>query len=347
MSEVKISLGDISVNFIQQMDFTVKQLGFDLTPLLDKYQLSIGQLAAHNGRIAIPKYMRLGFDAIALTGRVDLGLEMGRNSGFQYYGLLGFAAMAAKNMADMMGLFADYEMLLSHNIRGQSCFNAQEGILSFYSIAPYNQYNFFVVDSVLASWFCLLQSRWEKLPHQSKPFLKAVHIEYPEPTNSAQYQAFFSCPVIFNSHFNGLVLHKTCLLLPLVDSCEASFLSVKDLCDTQRAGLIDNQTWRVKVADKMSQHLVGKMPNIDEMAQLLGTTSWTLRRRLYRESTNYQTIMDTTRQGLALSYVRETTLTFSEIAYLLGFSTPAAFYKAFKRWAGTTPKHYRQQYINK
>ena len=33
--------------------------------------------------------------------------------------------------------------------------------------------------------------------------------------------------------------------------------------------------------------------------------------------------------------------------YLLGFSTPAAFYKAFKRWAGTTPKHYRQQYINK
>ncbi|WP_298770952.1 AraC family transcriptional regulator [uncultured Shewanella sp.] len=347
MSEIKISLGDISVNFIQQMDFTVEQLGYDLTPLLNKYHISIQQLAAHNGRIAIPKYMRLGFDAIELTGRADLGLEMGRNSGFQYYGVLGFAAMAANNMADMAKLFAEYEILLSDNIRGQSCFNVSEGRLSFYSIAPYNQYNFFVVDSVLASWLCLLQSRWEKLPKQSKPFLKAVHIEYPEPADPALYEAFFSCPVIFNSHFNGLVFNKTCLSLSLADGCMASFLLAKTMCDTQRARLIDNQTWQVKVADKMSQHLVGKMPNIDEMAQLLGTTSWTLRRRLYQESTNYQTIMDTTRRGLAVSYVRETTLTFSEIAYLLGFSTPAAFYKAFKRWVGATPKHYRQQYINK
>lgn len=347
MSEIKISLGDISVNFIQQMDFTVEQLGCDLTPFIDKYNISIQHLAAHNGRIAIPKYMRLGFDAIALTGRADLGLEMGRNSGFQYYGVLGFAAMAANNMGDMAKLFSEYEMLLSHNIRGQSSFNAQEDTLSFYSIAPYNQYNFFVVDSVLASWFCLLQSRWKKLPKQSQPFLKAVHIEYPEPADPALYEAFFSCPVIFNSHFNGLVFNKTCLSLSLADSCMESFVSAKSLCETQRARLSDNQTWQVKVADKMSQHLVGKMPNIDEMAQLLGTTSWTLRRRLYRESTNYQTIMDTTRRGLAVSYVRETTLTFSEIAYLLGFSTPAAFYKAFKRWAGATPKHYRQQYTNK
>ncbi|WP_299494016.1 AraC family transcriptional regulator [uncultured Shewanella sp.] len=347
MSDIKTGLGDISVNFIQQMAFTVDQLGFDLMPILDKYHVSIKQLSAHNGRVAIPKYMRLGFEALTLTKRPDLGLEMGRNSGFQYYGVLGFAAMAAKNMADMASLFADYEILLSHNIRGQSDFNFAEARLSFYSIAPYNNYNFFVVDSVLASWYCLFNTRWKSQSQQPEAFLKAVHIEYPEPSNSALYYAFFPCPVIFNSDFNGIIFNKEVLLTPLLDDCETSYLSLKTICETQSARLIANQTWQDKVADKISQHLVGKMPDIDDMAVLLGTTPWTLRRRLYRESTNYQTIMDTTRQGLALSYVRETTLTFSEIAYLLGFSTPAAFYKAFKRWTGETPKHFRKQYLNR
>lgn len=345
----KASLGDISVNFLQQMQFTVTQLGFDMTPILDKYQVSIEQLAAHNGRIAIPKYMRIGFDVMALTERADLGLQMGINSQFQYYGLLGFAAMAAKNLTEMARLFSEYEILLSHNIRGQSHFNSEEAMLSFYSIAPYNHYNFFVVDSVLASWYCLFKSRVGYLfsDNEHGQFVKAIHIEYPKPINYAVYERFFQCPVIFDSSFNGVVFKPEYLSQTLSDRCDASFLLAKALCDTEKCRLVDNQSWQIKVADTISQHLVGKMPNLDEVAKLLGTTPWTLRRRLYQESTNYQTLMDTTRQGLALSYVRETTLTFSEIAYLLGFSTPAAFYKAFKRWAGVTPKHYREHYVNR
>ncbi|MCL1125357.1 AraC family transcriptional regulator [Shewanella surugensis] len=348
MSEIKIGLGDISVNFLQQMVFTVTQLGFDLSPILDKYNVYIESLAAHNGRIAIPKYMRIGFDAIKLTQHTDLGLKMGLCSGFHYYGMLGFASMAAKNLADMASLFAEYEILLSHNIHGQSHFNVSTATLSFYSIAPYNQYNFFVVDSVLASWYCLFKSRFRYLFAEGElcQFVKTIHIEYPKPINYAVYEQFFRCPVLFGSSFNGFVFKKKYLTLPLRDACDASFLLAKALCDTEKCRLVGNQSWQVKVADTISQHLVGRMPSIDEVATLLGITPWTLRRRLYQESTNYQTLMDITRRDVALSYVRETTLAFSEIAYLLGFSTPAAFYKAFKRWMGVTPKHYRKNYIN-
>jgi AraC-like DNA-binding protein len=30
-------------------------------------------------------------------------------------------------------------------------------------------------------------------------------------------------------------------------------------------------------------------------------------------------------------------------AYDMGFSSPSAFHKAFKRWTGTTPKEFRQR----
>jgi AraC-like DNA-binding protein len=40
-------------------------------------------------------------------------------------------------------------------------------------------------------------------------------------------------------------------------------------------------------------------------------------------------------------YRRESTLAIGEIAYLLGYSEPAAFHRAFKRWYATTPEHFR------
>ncbi|PKH04639.1 AraC family transcriptional regulator [Moritella sp. Urea-trap-13] len=354
VKESKVSLGDISVNFLQQMNLTSHKINGDMEPILAKYNVSISQLSAHNGRLSIPKYMRMGFDLIQQTQRNDLGLLMGENVCFQHYGMLGFAAMSAVDISTMAQVLAQYESLLSQNVRGHSTFTpvnntkvtAQEPTLSFYSIAPYNLYNYFVVDSVLASWFTLLTSRAKHLT-QPATIVKTVHIEYPEPNNSERYQHFFQCPVIFNSTFNGLVLNSQHIDTPLPDACMSSYLQAQQLCQNELNLLQQNQDWQSKVIEKVSHNLVGNMPDINQVAALLGTSAWTLRRRLYKENTNYQSIMDKTRQGLALSYVRDTLLSFSEISYLLGFATPAAFYKAFRRWTQNTPKNYRQTFINK
>lgn len=349
MTDSKISLGDISVNFLQQMALTVTKLGYDINPVLTKYNVSIAHLAAHHGRISIPKYMRIGFELMQLTGRSDLGLLLGRDIGFQHYGMLGFACMSASNISEMAKALAHYETLLSHNIRGQSLFLTKpDYVLKFYSIAPYNQYNYFVVDSVLAGWYTLLRSRAVHLTEQhAVPLIKEVHIEYPAPSDAAAYRDYFHCPVIFNADFNGLVFNPQAMTIPLPDACSASYLQAQQLCQIELQRLVQNQDWQTKVAEKISHNLVGKMPDINQIAELLGTSAWTLRRRLYREETNYQRIMDNTRKGLALSYVRETQLAFSEISYLLGFATPAAFYKAFKRWVAATPKSYRQSFLDK
>ncbi len=342
-----VSLGDISVNFLQLMGLTSHKLGGDINAILHKYNVSIAQLSAHHGRLSIPKYMRIGFELIQQTGRDDLGLLMGENACFQHYGMLGFACMSAVDISTMAQVLAQYESLLSQNVRGHSAFTAApEPTLAFYSIAPYNPYNYFVVDSVLASWFTLLTSRARHLP-QPANIVKAVHIEYPEPENCARYHAFFQCPVIFNSRFNGLILNNQYINTPLADACMSSYLQAQQLCKNALSQLQTNQDWQTKVMEKVSNNLVGTMPDINQVAELLGTSAWTLRRRLYKENTNYQSIMDKTRKGLALSYVRDTQLSFSEISYLLGFATSAAFYKAFRRWTQSTPKNFRLSFINK
>ncbi|MFT6327481.1 MAG: hypothetical protein ACJAYK_002475, partial [Crocinitomicaceae bacterium] len=73
-----MKLGDISVSYARGLLNTVKKLGGDSDALQQQFSLSDNKLGQPDGRISIARYMRLGFSGIELTGRPDLGLEMGK-----------------------------------------------------------------------------------------------------------------------------------------------------------------------------------------------------------------------------------------------------------------------------
>jgi AraC-like DNA-binding protein len=89
--------------------------------------------------------------------------------------------------------------------------------------------------------------------------------------------------------------------------------------------------------------LHGHTPTLEETSSLLGMPDWTLRRKLKDEGTTFQALLDNMRKDLALGYMRDTQMSFGEIAYVLGFSTPGAFQRAFKRWTRETPGDYRRR----
>jgi len=60
------------------------------------------------------------------------------------------------------------------------------------------------------------------------------------------------------------------------------------------------------------------------------------------EGTSYQEILDEIRRESAEAYLRGSSMSCSEVGYLLGFSEPAAFTRAFKRWRGLTPLEFRR-----
>jgi AraC-like DNA-binding protein len=68
----------------------------------------------------------------------------------------------------------------------------------------------------------------------------------------------------------------------------------------------------------------------------------TLQRRIEAEATTFQQILDTTRTELATHYLEHTALSIAEVSFLLGFSEPNSFYRAFRGWTGTTPDNVRR-----
>ncbi|WP_132912864.1 AraC family transcriptional regulator, partial [Pseudomonas aeruginosa] len=176
MSAPRVRLGDLSVGFVQALADALLAAGVEPAALLEQYGLDQRRLAEPGARLSIPRYMRLGHAAIQLSGDPALGLQMGRLSRLGQMGLAGVSVAQAPNLRAAARAMIHLEPLYAQNYRGQSSLVEDAGgaWLRFYSISPYNAYNRFVVDSVLAGWISHLGA----LARQP---LKAerVEIEYP------------------------------------------------------------------------------------------------------------------------------------------------------------------------
>ena len=80
---------------------------------------------------------------------------------------------------------------------------------------------------------------------------------------------------------------------------------------------------------------------IEDVARDLGFSRQTLYRRLKAEGLTFEQLLDGLRQRLALRFIRDEGLPVKDAAYRLGFSDPAAFSRAFKRWTGSSPSALR------
>jgi AraC-like DNA-binding protein len=90
-------------------------------------------------------------------------------------------------------------------------------------------------------------------------------------------------------------------------------------------------------------HLDNDGLTIGKVARELSMSVRTLQNRLDDEGVVFSDLLKDIRERLAKQYLRED-YTVEQITYLLGFSEPAAFRKAFKKWAGLTPREYRDQF---
>jgi AraC-like DNA-binding protein len=88
----------------------------------------------------------------------------------------------------------------------------------------------------------------------------------------------------------------------------------------------------------------GADTRIETVARRLATSPRTLQRRLAAEGLSYQQVLDEWRQAAAERHLTASALSIGEIAYLLGFSEPAPFHRAFKRWYGITPRAFRERH---
>ena len=71
----------------------------------------------------------------------------------------------------------------------------------------------------------------------------------------------------------------------------------------------------------------------------------TLQRRLRDEGTSFAKVRDSMRREMAVKLLRKQDLAVYEVAFLLGYSEPSTFYRAFRRWTGIAPLQYRAKHL--
>ena len=100
-------------------------------------------------------------------------------------------------------------------------------------------------------------------------------------------------------------------------------------------------TFSDRVRELLAGELAGGDPTAQNMARHLKMSVRTLHRRLSDEGTSHKQLLEQLRRELAERYLTNPALAVAEVAYLLGFSEPSAFHRAFRRWTGKTPSQMR------
>ncbi|WAT26544.1 AraC family transcriptional regulator [Pseudomonas sp. GXZC] len=333
-----VRLGDLSVGFVHTLVDAIHSHGQDPQPLLLQYGLDPARLAEAGARLSIPRYMRLGHAAIQLTGDAGLGLRMGQLSRLSQAGLAGVTAAQAPNVREAARALTRFEALYGSNYRGQSSFaeDAEGAWLRFYSISPYNAYNRFVVDSIIAGWLHQLSSLAQQ-PVQAQ----RIDIEFEAPEYSDQYSVLGD--IHFGAEANQLRLNQQTLALRNPQHCPSTWNLLLQLCERELEQLTRTRSLRERITRLLGPMLNGgREPDLEEVAARLKLPTWTLRRKLADEGTQFRAILNDTRRDLAMTYIRDTELAFGEIAYLLGFASAQAFQRAFRRWNNQTPGEFRR-----
>ncbi|HYP99884.1 MAG TPA: AraC family transcriptional regulator [Polyangiaceae bacterium] len=79
------------------------------------------------------------------------------------------------------------------------------------------------------------------------------------------------------------------------------------------------------------------------LARRLRMSERSLQRRLSDEGQTFDGLLDELRHELSIRYLADKKIAIAEVAFLLGYSEPSAFHRAFKRWTGKTPNQVRQR----
>ena len=164
----------------------------------------------------------------------------------------------------------------------------------------------------------------------------------PQPDNADTFVQYYDAPVRFAELQNALWLDPEQVSRPLA-TANPELVRINDQVIVDYLAEMDRNDVVSRVRAKITERLPSGRLDEAEIAAALNLSQRSLQRRLGEQDTPYSRLLEDTRRELSREYVRNPGRSFGEIAYLLGFSEPANFSRAFRRWYGQTPTEFRQR----
>lgn len=173
---------------------------------------------------------------------------------------------------------------------------------------------------------------------------RAVAFRHPAPSDTTEHQRIFRTKVAFDQDLTEIVLDAAVLALPVKGADPALYAILSRHADDRLSRLPAPTTFLDQVRRHICEGMEGGVPAARDIARALHMSQRSFERHLHNESTTYRELVDAVRRELATSYIREGRLRLTEVSFLLGFAETSAFYRAFRRWTGTTPLDYRRRH---
>jgi AraC-like DNA-binding protein len=177
---------------------------------------------------------------------------------------------------------------------------------------------------------------------KSAPLAREAHYQCARPESGPDRASVLGCPVTFGAPETRLLLHRAPIERPLPRHDPALFAYLERhtrsiLARIPAAGRAADQVRRL-----ITEELRNGEPSQADISRRLAMSERTLQRRLRDENTTFAEILDSARAELSQLYLREGNIAAYEVAFLLGYSEPSAFHRAFRRWTGQTPQEFRK-----
>lgn len=171
--------------------------------------------------------------------------------------------------------------------------------------------------------------------------LNGVFFKHPGPEIVADHEAFFGCPVHFDTDRDALLIADESMKGPnkLADAGITQYF--ENQLEAEISQLRDEDSLDKQVKKQIARSLSEGIPNVSDIASELAMSGRSLQRKLAEQGFTYQELVDGARRELAEQLLMQSKHSLSDIAFLTGFSEQSSFNRAFKRWAGQTPRSYR------
>ncbi len=168
-----------------------------------------------------------------------------------------------------------------------------------------------------------------------------VEFVYPDsdPAWVKAQEKFFKCPVTFNQKYNKVVYR-------IADVSEAIPTRSKELCRMlepilgSRIEQLYGDRNQTQLVERLIRTNLGLMNcTLETISFKLNMSERNLQRRLQKEGTKFQDILENVQKEMAIS-MKKNGMVPKEIADHLGYKETNSFLRAFKRWFGTSFSKY-------